>query len=72
MQGKSVLKEVRKRTSLHLPFRKKERSSLGYLTTFFEIRKKPPNGAAMPTDEDDHDDNFLYNHPERGGNFAAA
>ena len=29
-------------------------------------------GAAMPTDEDDHDDNFLFNHPERGGNFAAA
>ena len=25
------------------------------------------NGAAMPTDEDDHDDNFLLNHPERGG-----
>ena len=21
----------------------------------------------MPTDEDDHDDNFLFNHPERGG-----
>ena len=30
------------------------------------------NGAAMPTDEDDHDSNFLLNHPERGGNFAAA
>ena len=25
------------------------------------------NGAAMPTDEDDHDDNFLFNHPERRG-----
>ena len=30
------------------------------------------NGAAMPTDEDDHDDSFPFNHPERGGNFAAA
>ena len=30
------------------------------------------NGAAMPTDEDDQDDHFLFNHPERGGNFAAA
>ena len=30
------------------------------------------NGAAMPTDEDDHDGSFLFNHPERGGNFAAA
>ena len=30
------------------------------------------NGAAMPTDENDHDDNFHFNHPERGGNFAAA
>ena len=29
------------------------------------------NGAAMPTDEDDHDDNFLLNHPDRGGDFAA-
>jgi len=24
------------------------------------------NGAAMPTDEDDQDDHFLFNHPERG------
>ena len=30
------------------------------------------NGAAMPTDEDDHDENLLFNHPDRGGNFAAA
>ena len=29
------------------------------------------NGAAMPTDEDDQDGNFFYNHPERGGYFAA-
>jgi hypothetical protein len=26
----------------------------------------------MATDEDDHDDHFLFNHPERGDNFAAA
>ena len=25
------------------------------------------NGAAMPTDEDDHDDSSLFNHPEKGG-----
>ena len=25
------------------------------------------NGAAMPTDEDDQDGHFFYNHPERGG-----
>jgi len=25
------------------------------------------NGAAMPTDEDDQDDHFFLNHPERGG-----
>ena len=25
----------------------------------------------MPKDEDDHDENFPFNHPERGGNFAA-
>ena len=25
------------------------------------------SGVAMPTDEDDHDDNFLFNHPEREG-----
>jgi len=24
------------------------------------------NGAAMPTDEDDQDGHFLFNHPERG------
>ena len=29
------------------------------------------NGA-MPTDEDGHDDNFFFDHPERGGDFAAA
>ena len=29
------------------------------------------NGAAMPTDEDDQDGHFFYNHPERGGYFAA-
>ena len=29
------------------------------------------NGAAMPTDEDDQDDHFFVNHPERGGFFAA-
>ena len=29
------------------------------------------NGAAMPTDEDDQDGHFLFNHPERGGYFAA-
>ena len=29
------------------------------------------NGAAMPTDEDDQDSQFFYNHPERGGCFAA-
>ena len=25
------------------------------------------NGAAMPTDEDDQDGHFCFNHPERGG-----
>jgi len=25
----------------------------------------------MPTDEDDQDGHFLYNHPERGAYFAA-
>jgi len=25
------------------------------------------NGAAMPTDEDDQDGHFLFNHPKRGG-----
>jgi hypothetical protein len=30
------------------------------------------NGAAMPTDEGDQDGHFLFNHPERRGNFAAA
>ena len=29
------------------------------------------NGAAMPTDEDDQDSRFFFNHPERGGNCAA-
>ena len=28
------------------------------------------NGAAMPTDEDDQDGNFFFNHPERGGLFC--
>ena len=30
------------------------------------------NGAAMPTDEDDQDGHFFFNHPERGGHCAAA
>ena len=25
------------------------------------------NGAAMPTDEDDQDGHFFFNHPKRGG-----
>ena len=29
------------------------------------------NSAAMPTDEDDQDGNFFYNHPERGCYSAA-
>ena len=29
------------------------------------------NGTAMPTDEDDQDGHFFYNHPERGVYFAA-
>ena len=29
------------------------------------------NGAAMPTDEDDQDGHFFFNHPERGGYPAA-
>jgi len=29
------------------------------------------NGAAMPTDEDDKDGHFLFNHPERGDYPAA-
>ena len=29
------------------------------------------NGAAMPTDEDDQDGHFFFNHFERGGNCAA-
>ena len=29
------------------------------------------NGTAMPTDEDDQDGHFFFNHPERGGNCAA-
>lgn len=28
------------------------------------------NGVAMPTDEDDQDDHFLFNHPERGGGLC--
>ena len=30
-----------------------------------------PNGAAMPTDEDDQDGHFFFNHPERGGYSTA-
>ena len=29
------------------------------------------NGAAMPTDEDDQDGHFFFNHPEKGGYSAA-
>jgi len=29
------------------------------------------NGVAMSTDEDDQDGHFFYDHPERGGYFAA-
>ena len=29
------------------------------------------NGVAMPTDEDDQDGHFLFNHPERGAYSAA-
>jgi len=29
------------------------------------------NAAAMPTNEDDQDDHFFFNHPERRGYFAA-
>ena len=29
------------------------------------------NGAAMPTDEDDQDGHFFFNHPERGDCPAA-
>ena len=29
------------------------------------------NGAAMPTDEDDQDVHFFFNHPERGDYPAA-
>ena len=29
------------------------------------------NGMAMPTDEDDQDGHFFYNHPERGAYSAA-
>ena len=29
------------------------------------------NGAAMPTDEDDQDGHFFFNHPKRG-NYPAA
>ena len=34
--------------------------------------RRGANGAAMPTDEDDHDDNFPFNRLEREGDFAAA
>ena len=30
------------------------------------------NSTAMPTDEGDQNDHCLFNHPERGGNLAAA
>jgi len=30
------------------------------------------NGAAMPTDEDDQDGHFFFNHPEGGGGRYAA
>ena len=33
--------------------------------------KSGANGVAMPTDEDDQDGNFFYNHPERGAYSAA-
>ena len=29
------------------------------------------NGAAIPSNEDDQDGHFFFNHPERGGNCAA-
>ena len=29
------------------------------------------SSVAMPTDEDDQDGHFFYNHPERGAFFAA-
>ena len=29
------------------------------------------NGTAMPTDEDDQDGHFFFDHPERGGYSAA-
>ena len=32
---------------------------------------KSANGVAMPTGEDDQDGHFFYNHPDRGGYFAA-
>ena len=37
----------------------------------FEQKYRGANGAAMPTDEDDHDGHFFFNHPKRGGNNAA-
>ena len=30
-----------------------------------------PHGAAMPSDEDDQDAHFFFDHPERGGYSAA-
>jgi len=35
------------------------------------VSKNGANGAAMRTDENDQDGRFFYNHPERGGYFAA-
>ena len=34
-------------------------------------KKSGANGVAMPTDEDDQDGHFFYNHPERGAYSAA-
>ena len=36
---------------------------------YFE--QKGANGVAMPTDEDDQNGHFFYNHPERGAYSAA-
>ena len=33
--------------------------------------RRGANGVAMPTDEDDQDGHFFYNHPERGAYSAA-
>ena len=37
----------------------------------FQKPARGANGVAMPTDEDDQDGHFFYNHPERGAYFAA-